>query len=136
MFSLSLSIGVEPGKCSSILFFTVGLFLVYVYAEGGALTGVLAGVCVCVYIIYVQVCVSMYQYVCVHIYIYVSTRMHMCVCTRASLDLYKRVSVHMYICVCMYMSIMCVCMCVFYRLYHFPLSLCGIRVEDRDLLVW
>lgn len=148
MFSLSLSTKVESGTFSSILFFMAKFFLIYIYIEGRALSGVL--VCVSVYIcIYVHVCVYLCicVYACAYVYIYVS------VCVSIHLCIYVYVCVYMCTCICLYVQMyisVCVCMCVylyvcvFYRTPHLKeaqalstclFSLCGIRVEDKDFLV-
>lgn len=115
MFSLSLSTKVESGKFSSILFFMAKFFLIYIYIEGRALSGVL--VCVSVYIC-ACMCVSMYMcvcmcicmciYMCVYLYIYVYTCMYVFICAHVYVCVYmcKCISLCVYVCVCIFM---CVC---------------------------
>lgn len=115
MFSLSLSTKVESGTFSSILFFMAKFFLIYIYIEGRALSGVL--VCVSVYIcIYVHVCVYLcicvyacaYVYICVCMCIYTSMYIRVCMCLYV--HMYMSICANVYLCVCMYVCVsLCVC---------------------------
>lgn len=113
MFSLSLSTKVESGTFSSILFFMAKFFLIYIYIEGRALSGVL--VCVSVYIC-ACMCVSMYMCVCMCVCVYICvcmciyTSMYIRVCMCLYVHMYMSICANVYLCVCMYVCVsLCVC---------------------------
>lgn len=115
MFSLSLSTKVESGTFSSILFFMAKFFLIYIYIEGRALSGVL--VCVSVYIcacmcvsMYMCVCMCVCVYICVCMCIYTSMYIRVCMCLYVHMYMYVSICANVYLCVCMYVCVsLCVC---------------------------